>query len=209
MRLKDKVAIVTGAASGIGREIALTFAREGAKVAIADLDRAGANAVAREIGGGKALGVAMDVTDEGQVDAGFAQNCRGPRRRRYPGQQCRHPGRPAARSVRVRQVEAAARDPPRWRVPHHPRSPPPNVPPGPRRQHHLHGLGPLQGGLGAQGTLRDRQARPDRARQGRGQGGRRARRTRQRDLSGLRAHASGRQADPRAGARSSASPKRK
>jgi 3-hydroxybutyrate dehydrogenase len=74
MRLKDKVAIVTGAASGIGREIALTFAREGAKVAIADLDRAGADRVAREIGrgGGKALGVAMDVTDEAQVDAGFA-----------------------------------------------------------------------------------------------------------------------------------------
>jgi 3-hydroxybutyrate dehydrogenase len=75
MRLKDKVAIVTGAASGIGREIALTFAREGAKVAIADLDRAGAEAVAREIGaeGGKSLGVAMDVTDEAQVDAGFAR----------------------------------------------------------------------------------------------------------------------------------------
>jgi 3-hydroxybutyrate dehydrogenase len=75
MRLKDKVAIVTGAASGIGREIALTFAREGAKVAIADLDRAGADRVAREIGrgGGKALGVAMDVTDEAQVDAGFAR----------------------------------------------------------------------------------------------------------------------------------------
>jgi 3-hydroxybutyrate dehydrogenase len=75
MRLKNKVAIVTGAASGIGREIALTFAREGAKVAIADLDRAGADRVAREIGagGGKALGVAMDVTDEAQVDAGFAR----------------------------------------------------------------------------------------------------------------------------------------
>ena len=75
MRLKDKIAVVTGAASGIGREIALTFAREGAKVAIADLDRAGADRVAREIGagGGKALGVAMDVTDEAQVGAGFAR----------------------------------------------------------------------------------------------------------------------------------------
>jgi 3-hydroxybutyrate dehydrogenase len=37
MRMKDKVAIVTGAASGIGKDIALTYAREGAKVAIADL----------------------------------------------------------------------------------------------------------------------------------------------------------------------------
>ena len=39
MKLKDKSAIVTGAASGIGKEIATTFAREGAKVAIADLDQ--------------------------------------------------------------------------------------------------------------------------------------------------------------------------
>ena len=38
MKLKDKVAIVTGAASGIGKEIAFTFAREGATVAIADLE---------------------------------------------------------------------------------------------------------------------------------------------------------------------------
>jgi 3-hydroxybutyrate dehydrogenase len=38
MRLKDKVAVVTGAASGIGKEIARTFARAGAKLAIADLD---------------------------------------------------------------------------------------------------------------------------------------------------------------------------
>jgi NAD(P)-dependent dehydrogenase (short-subunit alcohol dehydrogenase family) len=39
MRLKDKVAVITGAASGIGKEIATTFAREGGKVVIADLDQ--------------------------------------------------------------------------------------------------------------------------------------------------------------------------
>ena len=72
MRLKDKVAIVTGAASGIGREIALAYAREGAKVAIADLNQAAADKTASEIKakGGTAIGVVMDVTDEAQVDAG-------------------------------------------------------------------------------------------------------------------------------------------
>ena len=49
MRLKDKVAVVTGAASGIGKEIALVFAREGAKIAIADLDQKAADATAREL----------------------------------------------------------------------------------------------------------------------------------------------------------------
>jgi 3-hydroxybutyrate dehydrogenase len=75
MRLKDKVAVVTGAASGIGREIARTFGRDGAKVVIADLDQEGADAAAAEIeaAGGEAMGIAMDVTEEAQVDAGFAR----------------------------------------------------------------------------------------------------------------------------------------
>jgi 3-hydroxybutyrate dehydrogenase len=74
MRLKDKVAIVTGAASGIGKEIAMTYAREGAKVAIADLDRGAADATAAEIkaAGGQAMGVAMDVTSEQAVNDGVA-----------------------------------------------------------------------------------------------------------------------------------------
>jgi 3-hydroxybutyrate dehydrogenase len=72
--MKDRVALVTGAASGIGKEIAVTFAREGAKVAIADLDQKAADATAREIdaSGKRAIGVAMDVSNEEQVDAGTA-----------------------------------------------------------------------------------------------------------------------------------------
>src|SRR6266705_6338800 len=74
MKLKGKSAIVTGAASGIGKDIALVFAREGARVAIADLDKAAAEATASQIreGGGQALGIAMDVTDEKAVNDGVA-----------------------------------------------------------------------------------------------------------------------------------------
>ena len=74
MRLQGKVAIVTGAASGIGKEIAATYIREGARVAIADLNQAAADAVAAELGGPEhAIGIAMDVTSEEQVDAGTAK----------------------------------------------------------------------------------------------------------------------------------------
>jgi 3-hydroxybutyrate dehydrogenase len=80
MSIKNKVAVVTGAASGIGKEIARTYVRAGAKVVIADLNQAGADAAAAELNGGEikggelcAVGVAMDVTDEGQVEAGMAK----------------------------------------------------------------------------------------------------------------------------------------
>ena len=74
-RLLDKVALITGAASGIGKEIALAFAREGAKVVIADLDQSAAQQTASEIDpvAQRALGVAMDVSDEEQVEAGMAR----------------------------------------------------------------------------------------------------------------------------------------
>ena len=66
MKLKDKVCIVTGAASGIGREIAHTYAREGGRIAVADLNQAAAQTAVDEIikAGGIAMAVAMDVTDE-------------------------------------------------------------------------------------------------------------------------------------------------
>ncbi len=72
MRLANQVALVTGAASGIGRAIAQAYAREGAKVVIADLKADAAEAAARDItaAGGTALGLAMDVTDEAAVQAG-------------------------------------------------------------------------------------------------------------------------------------------
>ena len=74
MKLVDKVAIVTGAASGLGKAIAVRYAREGAKVAVADLNGQAADAVAAEIraAGGQAMGVAMDVTSEEAVNAGVA-----------------------------------------------------------------------------------------------------------------------------------------
>jgi len=73
--LMDKVAMITGAASGIGKEIAFAFAREGAKVMIADLDQQAAHRAASEIDPRvqRAIGVAMDVSDEQQVEAGMAR----------------------------------------------------------------------------------------------------------------------------------------
>ena len=75
MRLDGKTAIVTGAASGIGKEIAARFAAEGAHVVIADIDKAHAQRTAEEIGrtGPRALAIAMDVTDERAVNSGVAE----------------------------------------------------------------------------------------------------------------------------------------
>ena len=67
-RLRDQVCLVTGAASGLGKAIALRFAKEGARVA-------------------------MDVTSEEQVNCGVAENCLQVGRRRRAGQQRRHPDR--------------------------------------------------------------------------------------------------------------------
>jgi 3-oxoacyl-[acyl-carrier protein] reductase len=68
MRLKDKVAIVTGAASGFGAEIARQYAAEGAMVAVADINEAGAKDVAGQIGE-RARAVRCDVTQRADIDA--------------------------------------------------------------------------------------------------------------------------------------------
>lgn len=69
MTLAGKTAIITGAASGIGRAAALLFAAEGANVVVADIDEDGGDAVAAEIeaAGGQALFVRTDVSDTEQV----------------------------------------------------------------------------------------------------------------------------------------------
>ena len=69
MRLRDKVALITGAGAGLGRETALLFAAEGARVAVSDLvaDRAHAVAAAITEQGGEALGLETDVADEASV----------------------------------------------------------------------------------------------------------------------------------------------
>lgn len=70
MRLKNKIAVITGGAQGIGRAIALAMAREGAKIVVGDLQSEKANAVAGEVKelGSEALGVRVDVADETSVN---------------------------------------------------------------------------------------------------------------------------------------------
>src|ERR1700693_6611405 len=68
MRLADKVAIVTGAGSGMGAAIAETYAREGARVAVLDVDADAAKKVARGIGN-TALALGCDVTKSAEIDA--------------------------------------------------------------------------------------------------------------------------------------------
>jgi len=75
MSLKNKVALITGSASGIGKECAIKLSAGGATVVIADLNLPDAQKVADEInqGGGKAIAIAMDVTNEEMVNAGIKE----------------------------------------------------------------------------------------------------------------------------------------
>ena len=69
MRLKDKVAIITGAGQGIGQATAMKFAREGARVAVCDINRASVDDTVATIvaNGGEALGYTIDVTDKASI----------------------------------------------------------------------------------------------------------------------------------------------
>ena len=71
MLLENRVAVITGAASGMGKASSLLFAREGARVVAADINLDGAGATASEINaaGGKAIAVKTDISDEAQVRA--------------------------------------------------------------------------------------------------------------------------------------------
>ena len=94
MRLKDRTALITGAASGIGKAIALRFAEEGARVMIADRTdqpREGGLKTLDQIEaiGGEAVFTEMDVADWASVDAAVSRR-RTLRRARYHGQQCGH-----------------------------------------------------------------------------------------------------------------------
>lgn len=72
MRLKNKVAIVTGAASGFGAEIARQYIAEGALVVVADINEAGAKSIAESLGP-NAIAVACDVTQRASIDTLVAQ----------------------------------------------------------------------------------------------------------------------------------------
>ena len=90
-RYEGKIVVVTGAGNGIGREYAAGFAREGAQVALADIDLAAAEAAAKELGsdGTSAIGVHVDVGDEASVVALMARVVDELRRRRCRREQRR------------------------------------------------------------------------------------------------------------------------
>ena len=199
MKLDGKVALITGAASGIGHAIAKRYVEAGGRVAIADLNMDGAAAAAKELGGEKtAIGVAMDVSNEDQVNAGVEKA----RQRSAPSTSWSR--MPASRSsIRSRSFPFAA-----WKkllaihldgaflttkacVKHM------------YKQNsgaliymgsvHSHEASPLEVGL------RGGQARHPGPGAHHGQGRRQAQRARQRHLPRLRADAARRKADPRAG----------
>ena len=168
---------------------------------IADLNRTAPTGSRRRdrADGGEAIGIAMDVTDEDGGETGIGEAVKGLRHGRHPGHQRRHPDRQSARGVPLRRLEEDARDPSRRRLPDHE---------GGAARTCTRQSG---GSIIYMGSVHSKEASLLKApyvtakhgliglAQGRGQGGRQARRARQRHLPRLRAHAAGREADPRAG----------
>jgi NAD(P)-dependent dehydrogenase (short-subunit alcohol dehydrogenase family) len=78
MRVKNKVAIVTGAGRGIGCQIAQCLSREGAAVVVADIAKKRAEETAQEIngGGGKSIGLSVDIRDSGQIEQAISDTSR-------------------------------------------------------------------------------------------------------------------------------------
>ncbi len=109
MRLANKVGIVTAAASGMGRAGALRFAREGAAVAVVDLDRAGADAVAREIAsaGGRALALGGDLRDDGFARAIVRDTAKAFGGLDFVWNHVGHPGPASIEGVEMAEVEIA------------------------------------------------------------------------------------------------------
>ena len=107
MRLKDRVDDYRRSPRRSGKEIARTFVAEGASVVIADLNQKGADQAALELDNSekRAIGVAMDVTDETQVEAGMTKAIDRVWSDRYPCKQCWHSDRRPARRIRVCQME--------------------------------------------------------------------------------------------------------
>ena len=73
MKLQDRIALVTGGGSGIGRAIALRFAQEGAHVVVNDLEREAAQKTVDELGAGRGRAIVADVSDSAQVRTMFAE----------------------------------------------------------------------------------------------------------------------------------------
>ena len=140
--LEGRVALVTGAAQGIGRAVALAYAREGAAVAMADVAGPAVEAAASEVAaatGGRTLGLALDVTDAAATEAAVERVAAGLGEVDVAVAECRHPGTPPRGRDPARDLEPlGARGQPDGRLPHRHGLRAPNAGPGRRRADRLH-----------------------------------------------------------------------